>query len=113
MGVLQIRMMYKGASSHAVSISPDPMDASSTSPTPASVVGTASVTGGVGPFTYAWSIVTGGGVTLTNTTSAACTLTTNTGTPQTRVGTIKCDVTDTGNGSLVASRTVSYTLDIV
>lgn len=113
MAIQQVMMMYSGITAHSVTLSPDPATASTTSPTPCSTSVTAVVSGGVGPFTYSWSIVTGAGVTLTNATLSSCTITTNTGSVQTRSGTLKCDVTDTGNGSLVASGTGSYTLEVL
>ena len=115
MPVMQAIMMYRSAGvvNHTVSISPNPAGGASTTPSPAEVSPTANVLNGVGPFTYLWSITSGGaGVTLTNTTSATCTLTTNNGNIQVRTGTLKCDVTDTGNGSIVASDTVTYTLEV-
>lgn len=63
----------------------------------------ATVTSGIGPFTYLWQWVSGGvGMTLSNTTSATVTITAS-GTNVERSGTIRCTVVDTGNSSYSAS----------
>jgi hypothetical protein len=103
--------MDRGAA-HSVTLSPDPADGTAPSPSKASVSITANVTGGVGPFTYLHSIVSGAGITMTNSTSATCTVETNTGALQTRLFTTQCVVTDTGAGSTTASDTVSGTLEV-
>lgn len=108
-----IQMFMTGAAVFGVIGSPNPVTGTSTSPTQASASCTAVVTGGVGPFTYAWSILTGVGVTLTNATTATCVITTNTGSVQLRNGTLQCIVTDTGNGSTTTSTTVPYTLEVL
>jgi len=116
MPVVQLMMGYQasGVTPAVVTISPDPSDGLTLVPTPASTNGTAGIVGGVGPFTYLWTITAGGaGCSLTNTTTAICTATTNTGLPQTRTGTWKVDVTDTGNGSLVSSDTGTFNLEVV
>lgn len=113
MSLQQVMMMYKGSTAHTVTLSPNPADSSSVSPSLASVAVTADVSGGTGPFTYAWSIVSGIGATLTNATSATCIITTNTGSVGARSGSIKCDVTDTGNGSLVVTGNGTYTLEVL
>lgn len=116
MAITQLIMGYQaaGVSPAVVTISPDPSNGDSVFPTPASTSATAGIVGGVGPFTYLWSITAGGtGCTLTNTTTATCIATTNTGVPQVRTGTWKVDVTDTGNGSLVSSDTGTFNLEVV
>jgi hypothetical protein len=113
MTILQLMMHRNGVVNHTVAISPDPVTGVSTTPTPASANATANVTSGVGPFTYAWSWDSGGtGITITNSTSATCTITTSTGLTGLRTGVLKCDVTDTGNGSYVASDTVTAELEV-
>lgn len=116
MGVLQLMMGHQssGVAPAVVTITPDPATASTVTPTAASVSPTAGVTSGVGPFTYLWSIASGGvGCTLTNATLATCTIATTTGLPgQFRTGTLNCDVTDTGNASLVSSDTGDFELEV-
>jgi hypothetical protein len=113
MTILQLMMHRNGVVNHTVNITPDPVAAGSTAPTPASSNATANVTNGVGSFTYSWSWDSGGvGITLTNNTSATCAVTTSTGSVGIRTGVLKCDVTDTGNGSYVASDTVLVELEV-
>ena len=118
MPVVQLMMGYQAAGgvspAAVVTVTPDPSSGDTMFPTPASVSVTASIVGGTGPFTYAWSISSGGaGCTLTDSTLETCTVTTNTGLPQSRSGTLNVDVTDTGNGGLVSSDTGTFNLEVV
>ena len=116
MAITQLMMGYQasGVTPAVVTVSPDPSDGLSVAPGQASTNATAGIVGGIGPFTYLWTITSGGvGCTLTNTTTATCTVTTNTGLPQTRTGTWNVDVTDTGNGGLVSSDTGTFNLEVV
>lgn len=75
---------------------------------------TATVSNGVGPFTYSWAFVAGGvGITLTNTTSATVGAQRSVGTASFGIntGTLRCSVTDTGNGNLVATKDIAVTLE--
>ncbi|MFN9029642.1 MAG: PKD domain-containing protein [Betaproteobacteria bacterium] len=64
---------------------------------------TISVSGGVGPFTYSWSYVSGDPATV-NSPSSASTSFTRVGTvPSSAGGTYRCTVTDTGNGGATAT----------
>lgn len=73
---------------------------------------TATVTGGVGPFTYLWSKTTGlAGSTLTNTTSQTVTVTKNTLGLGTQSGVITVVVTDTGAGGATTSDAANVTLE--
>jgi len=76
----------------------------------ASGTSTATVTGGVGPFTYAWAFVSGGvGITLSNATTATVGAVKEFGI-QTNSGTLRCNVTDTGNANLVRFTDINVTL---
>jgi hypothetical protein len=70
---------------------------------------TATVSDGTGPFTYAWTIVSGSGFTLASTTSVTVTIN-STGTNTLKEGVIRCTVTDTGNGNLVRSDDASIAI---
>ena len=116
MAVLQLMMgrpSAGGVVNHTVSIAFTLGSNPSTSPTPANEIYTATPINGVGPFTYLWTRLSGAGVTLTNTTTASCTITTNTGSPQSRAGDIRCTVTDTGNGGYSAFADVPYVLEVL
>lgn len=114
MPIMQLMMTrISGVTNHTVTISPDPVLGGSVTPTPATANATANVSNGVGPFTYSWSWDSGGtGINITNATSATCTIATATGAVGLRTGVLKCDVTDTGNGSYVASDTVNAELEV-
>lgn len=113
MTILQLMMHRSGVTNHTVVLSPAPVFGSSAAPTQAQANVTANVTNGVGPFTYLWSWNSGGsGINILNSTSATCTIITSTGAAGLRSGVLKCGVTDTGNGSYVASDTVSAELEV-
>ena len=74
-----------------------------------------SVTGGVGPFTFFWDIVSqSGDVTATNvapnTTIAGAVEATFSSGGQSVSGTFRCTVTDTGTGASVVSPLVNFSL---
>lgn len=72
---------------------------------------TCTVTGGVGPFTYAWSITSGSGFSISGATTATVTATNPIGGPASATGTLQCIVTDTGTGATVTVSGVTVTLD--
>ncbi len=83
------------------------------SSTHASGSSTAFVSGGVGPFTYSWAFVAdGAGITLSGTTTATVLATTTTGGVQIRSGTLRCTVTDTGNGGATSTKDISVYLEV-
>ena len=76
---------------------------SSVSPQNVSDTSTAVVSNGVGPFSHAWSIVSGAGFTLANITSSVVTATRSAGLGfGISNGSIRDTVTDAGNGNLIA-----------
>lgn len=97
---------------HSVGISPALIDVQLAPSTLYTGSPTAVVANGVGPFTYAWSWQTGGtGITIGSATLATCSLSsTGAAAGTTRTGTLRCIVTDTGNGSLAITDTISVTV---
>lgn len=95
---------------HTVSVT----DISDSGATPGPVGGssTATVTGGVGPFTYSWSWIGSGpaGVSLSGSTTATATISWTSEIAGDRVTTLRCTVTDTGNGSATANDDASVNL---
>jgi len=78
----------------------------------ASGTSTAAVTGGVGPFTYAWAFVAGGSfIALSGETTATVTATRNGTSIGIDTGTLRCSVTDTGNGNLLKFKDITVTLE--
>jgi hypothetical protein len=74
---------------------------------------TITVSGGVGPFSYSWSYVSGSAATV-NSGSSATTSFTRSGTVQsTLVGTYRCTVTDNGNGGATAFIDVGVTTQYI
>lgn len=82
--------------------------------TPQTVSGTSTavVSNGVGPFTFAWSILTGTGYSLTAGTTTATVTATRPSSEGFGVatGTVRCSVTDTGNGNFVSTVDVPVNL---
>lgn len=74
-----------------------------------------SVTGGIGPFTYSWSYVSGSSATVVSSTSASTTFRRNGAAPSvidttnSYSGVYRCTVTDTGAGGATATIDVTVT----
>lgn len=80
-------------------------------PTVSSSLFTATPTGGVGPFTYAWSKVSGDSIVITTPTLQTTRFQANTMTSgSSRSAVFECAVTDTTTGVVATSNTVSVTL---
>lgn len=108
-----MHMMFfqNGYVPHTVVISPDDLSQGLSNGATYSQSMTANVTGGIGPFTYVWSITSGLGFTLTSTTSNPTTLQHSGLTDMDRAVTVQVVVTDTGaSGSPTASDTASGTV---
>jgi hypothetical protein len=69
---------------------------------------TASVINGTGPFTYAWTRVSGDSFTINAASSAATTFTTTLGTGQMKEGIYRCTVTDSLAASAFADATAIF-----
>lgn len=126
-GAISIGSFYNSSAVvalHSVSISPNPVYDAGQTGTPGGTVtvttpaATASVTGGVGPFTYSWQYVSGDTVTSVNSPSSATTTFTRSraapvvdGNSNYFSGTYRCVVTDLGNGGVQAYADVNVNTD--
>lgn len=101
---------FYGASAvteHSVSPSPSSMGGSLSNGVGYGEGCTAVVSGGIGPFTYSWFFLSSNfGFSITNSTSQSCIVNHSGATNATRDFQMQCNVTDTGNGSLMKSFTV-------
>lgn len=80
---------------------------------PASGLTSIDVTGGVGPFTYSLSGLSGGtGITLTNPNTNTPGFQTSSDAVQYRTGTYRMTVTDTGNGGATVFVDISVELSV-
>jgi len=106
LNMLQFLGTSKG---HTSSITPSPSDLSSSRPNTINQIFTSNVVGGVGPFTRAWSFISGGaGMTIASPTGASTNVqsTTTAGAGDiTRNATLQCVVTDTGAGGAQTTST--------
>lgn len=102
------------ALTHTVS-APD-INSSVVHPADASGSSTATVSGGIGPFTHSWAFAPGGEnsfITLTGTTTATVTATvTLNAFPEQYQATVRDTVTDTGNGNLTATHDIGVFLEV-
>jgi len=71
---------------------------------------TANVSDGVGPFTYQWSHVSGGLITIDSATANQTTFSSFLNHEQTVTGVYQVTVTDTGNGNAITTDNVTVTL---
>lgn len=71
---------------------------------------TATPSGGAGPYSYAWSVFSGGPFTINSPTSATTTITANV-TGGDKSGTVQCVVTDSLGTTASATVDVSITYD--
>jgi hypothetical protein len=97
-----------------VSISPTFLQGFAMYPTKPQASSTATVSGGVGPFTYSWAWLSGGsGIDILNGTTSAVTVrfTTAQNAVVTYTGTIRLTVTDTGNGNATCTADGSVELN--
>lgn len=92
-----------GGSAASVVMSPAGITASKANGVSFSQAFTASVTGGVGPFTYAWSISGAPGFSLSGATTATCTVTAPGQTNIEKIADLTVTVTDTGNGNITCA----------
>lgn len=90
------------AGAATVAMSPAGVTASKANGAAFSQAFNAVVTGGTGPFTYAWSI-SGGGFTLAGATTATCTVSQGGQTNVEKIGDLTVTVTDTGNAGATCS----------
>lgn len=99
-------------STYGVFITPDNLSLSDLPPGSAtSNAATGNVTAGVGPFTFAWTRVSGDIFTI-NTPTAIDTTFTTTGTSGTsKSGIYRLTVTDTGNGDLETTADVNVSFE--
>lgn len=89
------------------------IDAWSMEPSYASGGSSASISGGVGPFTFSWAFIAGGtGITLSGATLQSVTARTTSNTPQFRQGTLRVTVTDAGNSNLQVTKDISVALTV-
>ena len=102
-----------GGGTLVATLSPNSQGVSNSSATVASESCTAILTGGVGPFTYAWVKDSGGFITATNPASAATSFQAlGMERDESRSAQFRCNVTDTGNGNAVTqSDLASVTLE--
>ena len=106
-GALSFADFYGRSNAATATASPDPVSGSAS--TASFAIGSAfcGVTGGVGPFTYAW-VKLGGDAKINitgSTTSATVNFQATAMSPGSGVltATFRCDVTDTGNGGAVSA----------
>lgn len=99
-GPLSLSDFYGRSNTGTASVTPDPINGNiSSSPSNFGTL-TCSVTGGVGPFTYSWSRVSGDtGITAISPTASSTDMNVaGIGPGGFKTSTWRCTVTDTGNG---------------
>jgi hypothetical protein len=104
-------MLYRKAGAvvdATVSFTPDGASVSKTNSTVYSQNVTANITNGVGPFTYQWTHSNPTRFTLSNATSATCTLQGGGYTNVEYLDDLTLTITDTGNGNKTATHTATF-----
>jgi hypothetical protein len=94
----------------AVDISPGSWNQTySNAQSPQAMPFTATGSGGVPGYSYAWDFLSGGtGMVLSGETTAVCTVTVS-GSDQLRTGTLRCTVTDAASGTAVDTAGIQVT----
>lgn len=108
-GALKFSDFYGRSNNHSVVVSPDPVDFTGSSTSFSGGAAAGVVSGGVGPFNYAWVRTSGSNSITADSPIAAGTSFTVTamGPGDTKSATFRLDVTDTGTGgSPVASSNI-------
>lgn len=68
---------------------------------------------GAGPFNYSWAWVSGGsGITINSPTSPTTILSIANPQPPGYSGTLRCTITDTGNGNFINSAQINVSVDV-
>lgn len=113
-GPLSMTDFYGRSNTATATVTPDPVNGNvAASPSNFGPTATCAVVGGVGPFTYAYSRVTGD-VTITAVTPALASTDFNVtaiGPGGFKTSTWRCAVTDTGNGNVVYLSNI-FTVDV-
>lgn len=102
-------VFYSALTPATVEVSPDPVAGSGQGDV-VSDPATATVSDGVGPFTYQWAHVSGDIFTINAPTNATTTFGASVGASEELTGIYQVTVTDTGNGNETSTDTVSVTL---
>lgn len=91
----------------SASAAPDFVSGTAGVPTVVTSPSTATPSGGIGPFTYAWAFLSGGAITAVSPTSATTVFQgTGMASPETRTSFFECTITDTGTGLSAVTNTV-------
>lgn len=107
---ISLRQLLGSSAIPPLSVTAPDIDAGSIAPDDAIGSSIAVVSGGIGPFSYAWSWVVGGtGITLSNAATATVTATKTTSGVSS--GTARVTVTDAGDGGKTAAHDISITLE--
>lgn len=100
--VVFYRSLASGGTTSGISVAPTAVFGtvnSTSSATVTSGAATVSVAGGVAPYTYAWSLVSGGPMAITAPTAASTTFSTTLLPSNSRSAVFKCTVTDSAGVS--------------
>lgn len=98
-------------SAMTVVAAPDPVTGSGIAINITTNAATATPTGGIGPYTYLWTKVSGDAISINSATSATTTFTgSGMASPEERDAIFICTVTDTATGLAVASNSIGATV---